>query len=324
MQLLTAMYQSGKAVILNLPFEPISSTWREKYASYLVEQCEANNKIIVVVNMDYRPESWVENPSILRVQLGEDVHKTIGFGTSASGVQDLIDNIRSSIKDDEKLGDALDRVQEEARPRPASEDRDRKVRDQIDEEIIPPLIDPNLVTKWLKPAAACMLALLATLVYLTTIKVSVETPSAVRANVVKPKPAADKTKPPAKDPIVKVKQGDIKRPPISPNIVDLYPAKIKDSLLKALDTQNPPFAKRVSPSKSHVKKSSVNQQAAGLLNALQGLSGTGDNIPSNKTVSRIPSAPLSSSSSMSIKEREERREMIRQKFLEAIKKASTS
>ncbi|MCB0319195.1 MAG: hypothetical protein KDD56_10610 [Bdellovibrionales bacterium] len=324
-QILSALYQEGKAVILNLPFEPIATSWREKYASYLLEQCVANDKILVVVNLDYRPECWVDNPNIIRIQLGEDVHKTIGFGAGNSGINELIQNIRTSIKQDETLGQAVERVQKESAPRPVNEDRDRKTTAEVKEKLIPPLIDPGLFSKLLKPIAACMFALLITLIYLTNNKAANLNANNHTKNSTQSKEFA---KTPVKSPKREVASNAvpdykqvINRPEISPNVIDLYPTAIKQSLLSALRNPNPPFLQSAEIKKPTIKKSAVDQQAASLLSALQDLSGT---APESLNSAEDNTTSLGSSAALSYEEREERREIIRQKFLEAIQKASAS
>lgn len=96
LRILVAIYQPDKVLVLNEPFEPVSTQWRERLAEGLVAHVKAHNRIIVVPSLSYRPECWIDNEHIARIQVGESIQKTIGFGSTSHEMSDLVKKIRES------------------------------------------------------------------------------------------------------------------------------------------------------------------------------------------------------------------------------------
>jgi|GEM_PF-1099581 len=104
LRLLAATYSTDKVVILNDPFEPISAHWRERFAELLVSYARSKEQIVIVTSLTYRPDIWIDNEYIDRIQVGENIQKTIGFGSSRSSMNALIDQVRATIKQEKLAG----------------------------------------------------------------------------------------------------------------------------------------------------------------------------------------------------------------------------
>lgn len=100
-RIFAATADPSKAVILNEPFEPISSQWRERVAEYLVDFARNKNGLIVVASLSYRPDSWIDNPTIVRQQVGQSLRKTIGFGAAGSDANAMINQLRDQLRQEE-------------------------------------------------------------------------------------------------------------------------------------------------------------------------------------------------------------------------------
>lgn len=71
----------GRIVILNDPFEGLQTELQESLAQRVAEFSYQNTAIVVVSRLSHRPESWIENPVISRVQLERPRRETIGAGS---------------------------------------------------------------------------------------------------------------------------------------------------------------------------------------------------------------------------------------------------
>lgn len=102
LRLLAASYSQNQVIVLNDPFDPITSEWRERFAELLVQAARGAGRIVVVINLGYRPENWIDNEAVHRIQVGESVQKTIGFSNQGGGgeVQDLVKQVRQLFKDE--------------------------------------------------------------------------------------------------------------------------------------------------------------------------------------------------------------------------------
>lgn len=94
-RLLAALQQTDRLIILNNPFEPLSSEWREPFAQLLLTFVRSSPMPVLVTSMSYRPECFINNELINRVQVGENDQRTIGFGSEPSEYDRLIQQIRA-------------------------------------------------------------------------------------------------------------------------------------------------------------------------------------------------------------------------------------
>jgi hypothetical protein len=99
MRLLLATQTRGQIIILNDPFEPLANQWRERFAELIAQFARQNKEIIIVTNLSNRPEAWIDNASIARIQVGEEIQKTIGFGAQASAGNEMIQQLRTMMKE---------------------------------------------------------------------------------------------------------------------------------------------------------------------------------------------------------------------------------
>jgi hypothetical protein len=98
-RLLLATQTHGQVIILNDPFEPLANQWRGRFAELLSHFARQNKEIVIVTNLSNRPETWIDNPSVARIQVGEEIQKTIGFGAQASAGNEMIQQLRTMMKE---------------------------------------------------------------------------------------------------------------------------------------------------------------------------------------------------------------------------------
>lgn len=100
LRILAAVYDASKILVINDPFDPISSEWRERFAELLVNFARTKSQIVIVPFLSYRPECWIDNEFIARIQVGESIQKTIGFTSQSTNIQAMINQIREEHKSD--------------------------------------------------------------------------------------------------------------------------------------------------------------------------------------------------------------------------------
>ena len=102
-RLLISSFSQNKVIVLNNPFEAIQQQWRERFAELVVNSARKLEQIVVVPSLSYRPQCWIDNESIARTQVGQAIQKTIGFGSEANDVNQLLQQLRDTFKDDEAV-----------------------------------------------------------------------------------------------------------------------------------------------------------------------------------------------------------------------------
>lgn len=95
LRILGAVYQEEKILIINDPFDPISSEWRERFAELLVNFARNKKQIVLVPYLSYRPECWIDNEFIARIQVGDSIQKTIGFTNDNSEMNEMVKKLRA-------------------------------------------------------------------------------------------------------------------------------------------------------------------------------------------------------------------------------------
>jgi hypothetical protein len=70
-------------------------------AEFLTDFARAKNGLVVVASLSYRPESWIDNPVIARHQVGQSLRRTIGFGAAGSDSNQFINQIRDQIRSED-------------------------------------------------------------------------------------------------------------------------------------------------------------------------------------------------------------------------------
>lgn len=300
--ILAACQDPSKVLVLNNPFEPIGSTWRERIAEMLASSGKASNRITLITALDFRPSCWIDNDTIQRIQLGQDTQKTIGFAGSESEVQGVIEEVRrESKKVVKKPAEKPTRAPSVGITKPLDKSKTiatfrRRVR--IFTGIAAALIFTLLfVGREPAPDSHKQVALINPIATPVTAPTSMSTPVSV--------------------PTVTI-------PVASAFVLDLYGPEIKRSIIRSFDglgsstSKAPSVALRQAAWEKQGTK--TNEFAGGLLKALESASGTGYG-----SASQSPGVPLVQTGpavELTTEEREERREAIRQKFLEAISKAN--
>ncbi len=106
-RLLAATCCPHKILVTNEPFEPIVSQWKERFAELLSTYARQKNAIVVVTALSSRPESWIDNEAISRVQVGETIQRTIGFGSAGSESTALMNQLKDLFRDEAKVQELL-------------------------------------------------------------------------------------------------------------------------------------------------------------------------------------------------------------------------
>lgn len=101
LQILSALYHPDRVLVLNEPFDPISSSWRERFADLLSNFVRQKKALIVVTALSYRPECWIDNESVARIQVGESLQRTVGFGGNSADLKNFVNQIRESVKEEQ-------------------------------------------------------------------------------------------------------------------------------------------------------------------------------------------------------------------------------
>ncbi len=113
--LLYATHRNDKVLVVKDPFLPVPEKYREKYAARLTQFAWGDQAIVVVVRLCWRPQSWVSNDLITRIQIDQTVRRpTIGIA-SDNQLKSLVSQIRKDFGSDSD-GEAAPRVQTAKKP----------------------------------------------------------------------------------------------------------------------------------------------------------------------------------------------------------------
>ena len=102
LRLIAATYSPERVLILNEPFEPIASQWRERFAELLSNFARSKSGLVVVTSTSYRPECWIDNDTVARIQVGQNLQRTIGFGAAGSDTTNLMNQVRDFAREEAK------------------------------------------------------------------------------------------------------------------------------------------------------------------------------------------------------------------------------
>ena len=72
----------------------------------------SKERIIIIPAMSYRPQAFIGNEFVNRIQVGENLQKTIGFSGGESDVNQMVNQVRSLLKDEAALQKFLQQQQE--------------------------------------------------------------------------------------------------------------------------------------------------------------------------------------------------------------------
>jgi len=103
LRLLAATSDPDKVLVLNDPFDNIAGKWRERVADALADFASTRNALIIIPSLSYRPDAWIENKAIERIEVGQTAQRTIGFGSAGSQSNSEIDQIRNQLRADPRF-----------------------------------------------------------------------------------------------------------------------------------------------------------------------------------------------------------------------------
>lgn len=346
LRLVAATANPEKLLILNDPFEHIASQWRERTAEMLTNYARTRRALVVVPALTYRPESWIDNECIERIEVGQTSQRTIGFGSAGSQSNAMINDLRDKLRADPRFAQqesAAASPQREAAPLAAAASiaAAMDVGDLSEStttaprSLIPSLLKVSSVT--LGVAAGGWLAVSFSHLTPTTPK-SAQKPEQVALTTTKPLAPSDanpaqssKAEAPAIKPETQpVSQtqpegpAKLANPPADPKtdyVLDSYPAIIKASLV---DTSKGVSSFGNQPS-APIAQAPAQNAAAGSGNLFSLLAQAGSNKPDPNAGSldsgsyASDAVPAQAEEPASPAEEEQRREEIRNRFLEAIR-----
>ncbi|MCB0332549.1 MAG: hypothetical protein KDD55_03555 [Bdellovibrionales bacterium] len=362
LRLLHACYTSDKVSILHNPLDSLASQWKERFAKLLTDRAREGEQIFLLTSLSYRPQCWIGNETINRVQVGENIQKTIGFGSGGSDANDLIQQVRESFQsqsiDQEALSGVLQQYEspsntpEQIRPQtigiqmPPNQTRPYEPVLSPTQRMVRLFTEPRNVLMLGGAVAVALLVMIYTkdtpqpiapssgLTQIAAQQVATPatpqvTPETVATPQI-PKETSETTKNTSRDFDSQKLRDELKQAlerrkkeretlPQATQVASLvthgvlasYPKNIRQSILAAFD--------ETTSSHTPVREPS-NSNEPNLFQMLEKTSGTGKDLPDRK-VSKSPSPSRSSSSPADI---EKRREMIRQKFLEAIERSQAN
>ncbi len=97
-RIVAAAYGKPRIIILKNPFQPLAFEWRERIAELLLRLAKKKKTLVLLTSLLHRPDCWIDNETILRVQVGQSTQRTIGFGSQASEYQELIEKLKQDLK----------------------------------------------------------------------------------------------------------------------------------------------------------------------------------------------------------------------------------
>lgn len=143
-RILFSISQPDKVLVANEPFEHITSQWKERFAELLLDFARLKSGLVVIPSLSYRPECWIDNSLVARIEVGQSIQRTIGFGQAGSEANEMIEELRRKIQADER-GE-----QRETRPQAAMMSGAAAIGAMgRPEELAPPPSDFALIKAWL-------------------------------------------------------------------------------------------------------------------------------------------------------------------------------
>lgn len=342
LRLIAATTDPERVLVLNDPFENISGQWRERAADLLASFARSRKALIVIPALSYRPESWIDNQSVERIEVGQTSQRTIGFGAAGSQSNALINEIR-------------DRVRHEHQQDSRSAEKTTLATAALGGAAIPTdeLHEPIRPRRWApigKIATAALGAGMSAWVAISFLPQSKfpsgtpsknlsapQPPSASQQAKENPAPASSNTSanPPAEQQstnvqvsasIAKPQQPEPPKSAADDFVLDHYPSAVKTSLL---DTARGVVSFKSARSDSAPSNQAQGDKSGNLFSLLESASSKSPGAPAPSEYTEpessyseaeepgdVSSAPVSAS------EEEARREEIRNRFLEAIRAAA--
>lgn len=335
LELTAALNTRGKVLVLNSPFEPIASSWREHFAELISDHARLEKQLIVVTKLVYRPECWIDNETIIRVQVGDNVKRTIGFGQDSSTTNEMIHSLRKMLKDQdsvEKLVGAL---------------KNNQPYQELE-------IEPTIPTVRILPRttllATLIVAAVLLLYYLGPMKqieppkeqIAIKDQNKIEKEIIpqKENQPVDEILTRKQQPSLKTKPAQIEKEFNPHTVIGQYPDDIKDAITNSITGQFDPDATTAHkqstlplitseiPEKT-MKKSPLSKTNLFVLLQAASNTGTVDNESVHNPQSFAENEPwmhrhpsINSNIQDNQDEAEAKRQLVHQRFLDAIKRAS--
>jgi hypothetical protein len=338
LRLIAATTNPEKVIVLNDPFEQIANQWRERAAELLCAFARSRNALIVIPCLTYRPESWLDNQCVDRIEVGQTSQRTIGFGSAGSSANAAMNDLREQLRNDPRFAGQIEGSSSSSKKAPlaiaaavAAGISSKDLKDSTTTAKGSKLASLSTITGVITGASVLGLVTfyisrpaierkLTSQKSLPAVQQQVDSGSA-KQDAKKPQPDSppQNTQQPAKgaEPIAALNR------PIEPPtgyILDLYPVAIETSILDTFSGN------------SAVMEQSSQESAAAPQNPAQVKNGnlfsllerSGQDEPSrNQGARSYPGGELEPEEpEYSQAEEDERRDAIRQRFLEAIREAA--
>ena len=297
LQLIAACTRTDQVLILNDPFAGVSEQWRETLAERLGEHAWRNRVIVVVVRLSERPEVWIENEYVYRIQLEKQREKTIGFGGGEFSSDELVKQLREELKKRDAT-QSLKRPTVRRAPSPASSQILTKVPKKAPFSLRQPILHAIVAATGVLIAAIVLAAIN------RKPQQQVVPETAVATNV------ETQIFQPGETPGVKPAATNAAAPDARASLLSRYPVEIRDAVLKAF--REPQAALKDIP---NFQRSAVVQNE-----------GEPDAAPSapDKIADTTPLYEPNTILDPSVKNEEElenQRQILRQHFMEAVERA---
>ncbi len=339
LRLLVATTDPERILVLNDPFENISGQWRERAADLLATFARTRKALIVIPALSYRPESWIDNQSVERIEVGQTAQRTIGFGAAGSQNNALINEIRDKVRQEHPQGT---RATEKATLASAAFGGAAISTEEPQSSAHPRQLPPVV-----KICAGVLGAGLSIWLAISTLPVSklpfpsnsttVKQPqppqqkasdnkSAVQSSNDAPKPSSEdgRATEAAVVNVAKLQQADQQKSVAEDFVLDHYPKIVKTSLL---DTARGVALFKGTAGETAPPRQAQNDKSGNLFSLLESASNKSPNSPPDEIDSANSQSETDEpvgmeSESVDSSEEESRREEIRNRFLEAIRAAA--
>jgi|GEM_PF-6658248 len=96
--ILAATEDPNRIIFLDDPFTHVSEKWRECLAERLTKFVKEKRGLVIVTRLQQRPNSWVENEYVARIQLERPRQATIGFGGQDPSTEELLNKVRAEYE----------------------------------------------------------------------------------------------------------------------------------------------------------------------------------------------------------------------------------
>lgn len=92
-----AFQEDNKALIIKNPFRDLINQWKEPIAKFIHTYANIKKLPVIITELDYESSFWNNNHFIKKYKLGIARTKTIGFGTNNQDLKDFLSQIRNEI-----------------------------------------------------------------------------------------------------------------------------------------------------------------------------------------------------------------------------------